>query len=565
MTEKESTPLSKLLQREDRPSLHQVMQNINQVVWIHDLGLDKIAYVNPAFEAVWGRSCESFYENPEILIESIHPEDRVQVMAAATRTDNKPINRVYRILRPDGGLRWIFARTFLVTEEAGGSDFSFCIAQDITEQKQVEEKLRSTLDQTREHFELSRKMGLAHKPESVLKILMSAHELRLAQRATLLYFENPKFGPAHGVEVTASWPSSQTLPPWLSEANLYDERLLGGDLQSNRAVVISSVRSDPRLTPEICVYLQESGIQTLAIFPLVSAGVWFGSLLVFYDQEKKFDHIEFRHLKVLVSHATISLYNLKLLEEAEESRLEAERANKIKTEFLAMISHELRTPLTSILGFATTLLADDVSWRAEEQRDFIQTIEKETKRLQELIDHLLVLSRLEAGMLSISMSPHSLREIIDDALPQLQSLTQGKILVRHLPDHLPLVRVDAKRIAQIVVNLVRNAAAYAPQESEISITTNIRGKFVQINVSDQGSGIPEAEHKSVFEAFQRGSNVENGSSQGAGLGLAICKGLVEAHGGRIWVRKKPAPGSTLSFTIPIAYEHSQTKPEEEAR
>jgi len=565
MAEKGNTPLSMLLQREDHPSLHQIMQNINQIVWILDLGTDQIVYVNPAFESVWGHSCESFYANPEILIESIHPEDRVQVMAAASRTDNKPYNQAYRILRPDGKMRWIFARTFLIAEENSGSNFSICIAQDITEQKQLEEKLRSTLDRTREHFELSRKMGLARKPESVLKILMLAHELRSAQRAALIYFENPRLGPAHGVEVTATWLSSQNLSPWLSEANLYDEHIFWKILQSNRTVVISGFQSDPRLTSVICDFLQEGGIQTIAIFPLVSVGVWFGSLLVYYNQEKHFDHIELRHLKVLVSHATISLSNLKLLEEAEESRLEAERANEIKTEFLAMISHELRTPLTSILGFTTTLLADDVTWQPDEQRDFIQTIEKETNRLQELIDHLLVLSRLEAGMLSISMSPHSLHEIIEDALPQLHSLTLGKTLTKNLPDNLPMVQVDAKRIAQVVVNLVRNAAAYAPEKSEISITTNIRGNFMQINVSDQGPGIPAADQKRLFKPFQRGSNVEDASTQGAGLGLAICKGLVEAHGGRIWIRKKPTPGATISFTIPIANEHALLEPEEEVR
>ena len=565
MVEKEDTPLSNLLRREDHPSLDRVMQNISQIVWVTDLGTDQIVYVNPAFESVWGRSCKSFYAHPEILIESIHPEDRVQVMAAASRTDTKPFNQAYRILRPDGGLRWIFARTFMVIGENNGSSFSFCIAQDITEHKQVEEKLRSTLDQTREHFELSRKMGLARKPESVLKILMLARELRSAQHATLIYFENPKLGPAHGVEVTATWQSSQDLSPWLSEASLYDEHTFLEILQSNRTVVISGLQSDSRLTPTICDFLQEGGIQTVAIFPLVSVGVWFGSLLVYYNTEKHFDHIELRYLKVLVSHATISLYNLKLLEEAQESRLEAERANEIKTEFLAMISHELRTPLTSILGFTTTLLADDVSWQPEEQRDFIQTIEKETNRLQELIDHLLVLSSLEAGMLSISMSPHSLHEIIEDALPQLHSLTQGKTLIRNLPDNLPLVQVDAKRIAQVMVNLVRNAAAYAPEESEISITTNIRGKFMQINVSDQGPGIPATDQKRVFKAFQRGSNVEDISAQGAGLGLAICKGLVEAHGGRIWIRKKSTPGVTISFTIPIAHDHTRMKLEEEGQ
>ena len=214
---------------------------------------------------------------------------------------------------------------------------------------------------------------------------------------------------------------------------------------------------------------------------------------------------------MLVDQATITLYNLQLLEVEEESRHEAERANEIKTEFLAMISHELRTPLTSIIGFTTTLLAEDVTWEPDEQRDFIQTIQQEANRLEELIDQLLDLSRLEAGMLPISLEPHSLNEIMEDALPQFHSLTSGHTLTMHLPANLPPVYVDAKRIAQVLVNLVRNASTYAPKGTEISISASVRGGFVQINVSDQGPGIPPADHKRVFKAFRRGVNMENGS------------------------------------------------------
>lgn len=531
--------------------LSQVAQIIEQVVWLRDSS-GRILYVNPAFETVWGRSVASLYADPNILIESVHPEDRVQVMVARPRSDRQPFNQAYRILRPDGSQRWIFTQTSLLNNLTGEADYQFCIAQDITDQKQVELALRRTLDRSREQFDLSRKMSLARKPETVLKAVMSAHELRSAQRAALLFFDNPGIGPARGVELTASWLSSQTLPPWLSESNLYEEPAFWELLQPNRTVVISGIASDPRVTPQVRDFLLEGQTQTLAILPLVATGEWRGCLLVYYNDVHSFDHNELRHLKVLVDQAAITLYNLQLLEVEEESRQEAERANEIKTKFLAMISHELRTPLTSIIGFTTTLLAEDVTWGPEEQRDFILTIQKEADRLQELIDHLLVLSRLEAGMLPISQEIHTLDEILKDASPQFNILISGQTLTMHLPANLPSVFVDAKRIAQVLVNLVRNSSTYAPKGTEIDISASVRGGFLQLNVSDQGPGIPPAEHKKVFKAFRRGSHVEDGSAQGAGLGLAICKGLIEAHGGRIWIKRKNTPGTTISFTIPIA-------------
>ena len=544
------------------PSLKQILQNIKQVVWVLDLSTDQILYVSPGYEIVWGRSCESLYADPLTLLKSVHPEDRVKVMSASPDDNRKSLNQSYRIQRPDGSLRWISAHTFLIGEESSDAAYQVCVAQDITDQSQVDLTLRKALDRSREQFTISRRMSLAQKPEAVLKTLMSASELRTAKRAFVLFFESPMVGPSHEIEVIASWSSDSYLTnphpnELLNEASLFDDLALLDLFHPSKAVIITEIAKDQRLTPLVRDVLLEAKIQTVAVFPLVALGNWLGCLLVFFPQEKHFEPVELRHIKVLVDQATITLYNLQLLVIEAESRHEAERANEIKTRFLAMISHELRTPLTSIKGFTTTLLADDVTWEPDEQRDFIQTIQQETNRLQELIDHLLDLSRLEAGMLPIALKPHSFQEIIADVLPQFQIMTQKHALSLQLPANLPAVFVDAKRIAQVLVNLVHNAALYTPPGTEIILTASVREGFMHVSVIDQGPGIPPAERKHVFQAFRRGVHEENGAGKGAGLGLAICKGLVEAHGGRIWIKKQTTPGTTVSFTIPLV---SSTEP-----
>jgi PAS domain S-box-containing protein len=374
--------------------LRQMAEHLEQVVWVRDLHTGRFLYVSPAYETVWGRSCESLYANPDGFIESVHPEDRLQVMVSRPHDDSILTNQEYRIVRPDGSLRWIFARFFLIHEASEPAYRLVSFAQDITGQKEVDLALRTALDRTREQFNLSHKMSLARKPEAVLRTLMSARELRSAHQADLVFFEYPEYDPTRGLELVASWQSSDSLSAWLGESSLYDEHTLWGLLQRNRPVIFTEIRSDPRLASEVRELLLKGKIHSLAIFPLVASGVWLGCLLFFYNQEHRFDPIELRHLKVLVNQAAITLYNLQLLEAEEDLRREAERANQIKTQFLAMISHELRTPLTSIVGFTTTLLAEDVAWEPDEQRDFIQTIQKEADRLQELINHLLDLSRL---------------------------------------------------------------------------------------------------------------------------------------------------------------------------
>ena len=566
--EKIRLELNELL--EGYPSLQQILQNIKQVVWVIDQSTDQIVYVSPAFTDVWGRTCESLYTDPLTLIKSVHPEDRVKVLTASPDDHRKSLSQSYRILRPDGSVRWISAQTFLIHEESAKPSYQVSVAEDITDQNQVDQHLRKALDRSREQFTISRRMSLARKPEAVLKTLMSAAELHNAKRAFVLFFESPPGGPSHEIEVITSWSNTpyannSNLSVTLNEANLVDELALLDLFHPSKPVIVTGIPNNQRLTPGIRDMLLAEQIQTLAIFPMVALGNWLGCLVVFFPIEKYFELIELRHIKVLVDQATITLYNLKLLEIEAESRREAERANEIKTEFLAMISHELRTPLTSILGFITTLLADDVVWEPDEQRDFFQTIQGEANRLQELIDQLLVLSRLEAGMLPISLRPYSLQEIIKDAMPQFQIITDGQTLSIHLPANLPPVYVDAKRIAQVLVNLVRNAANYAPKKTVISISANARGGFVQVNVSDQGPGILPVDHKRVFKAFQRGAGAENGLAQGAGLGLAICKGLVEAHGGRIWIKKKSSPGAIISFTLPLVPRHVPANPVEEER
>uniref|UniRef100_A0A7C4KIU6 histidine kinase n=1 Tax=Anaerolinea thermolimosa TaxID=229919 RepID=A0A7C4KIU6_9CHLR len=547
---------------EDHPYLQEAMQNIKQVVWVLDLSTERILYVSPAFESVWGRSCESFYLDPLTLIQSVHPEDRVMVMSATLDDFHKTLDQSYRIFRPDGSLRWISTHSFLIREVPSDHAYQICIAEDITDQNRVNQTLRKALDRSREQFNLSRRMSLARKPEVVLRTLMSASELRDADQAFVLFFDSPKGGLSREMDLIASWPPSSypvnaRTNDLVSEVKLNEMTLLevigSADLfHPSRPVIFTDLLRDQRLSPEMRDFLLEGQIHTMAIFPLVASGNWLGCLLVLFSEEKHFESVELRHIKVLVDQAAITLYNLQLLETEAESRQEAERANEIKTRFLAMISHELRTPLTSIIGFTSTILAKDVAWEPDEQLDFIRTIQQEADRLQELIDHLLDLSRLEAGMLPIVLASTSLDDVLNDALPQLQTLTNRHTLTVHLPPNLPPVYVDTKRIVQVLVNLVRNAATYSPEGSEIDISANLRRGSIQVNVNDQGPGIPTLERKRVFQAFRRGLSEEGSSRKGAGLGLAICKGLVEAHGGRIWIKKKTTSGTTISFTLPLA-------------
>jgi two-component system sensor histidine kinase KdpD len=196
-----------------------------------------------------------------------------------------------------------------------------------------------------------------------------------------------------------------------------------------------------------------------------------------------------------------------------------------------------------------------VQWHPDNQHDFLQTIDEETDKLSDLIEQLLDLSRLEAGTLRIAPKPQTLDYVVATALVQLQTLTPDHQLRLNIPPDLPLIHADAERISQVLTNLVGNSARYSPTQTTITVTAQRVDGMVQIDVIDQGPGIPLQARARVFEPFEQVERPPSHRAGGAGLGLAICKGLIEAHGGRIWVQDRLEAGTTISFTLPVAGEH----------
>ncbi len=292
----------------------------------------------------------------------------------------------------------------------------------------------------------------------------------------------------------------------------------------------------------------------LAGLPLISGEQIIGALTIGFPASR---HLTLRERTFLLRMADLcaqALERARLYEDEQQAHQQAEQANQLKTKFLGMVSHELRTPLASIKGFSSTLLADDVTWEPEQQRDFIATIDEESNKLTELVDQLLDLSRLQAGTLPIHPQPQSLERLFDYVRSQLQMLACDHQLVFDIPADLPPVQVDTRRIAQVLTNLVENAAKFAPTGTHITVAARHYegGREVCMSVADEGPGIPAEARNYVFELFHQIDMPNRSTLRGAGLGLAICKGIVEAHEGHIWVQEHSGPGATVSFTVPTA-------------
>ncbi len=233
---------------------------------------------------------------------------------------------------------------------------------------------------------------------------------------------------------------------------------------------------------------------------------------------------------------------------------EVERANRLKTEFVASMSHELRTPLHTIIGFAELLAEELEGPLNEKQKRFVGHIHKDSLHLLELINDILDLSRIEAGRLDLRQEAFDIAGAVEEAMATIrpQAIAKSQHLEWAGTLEIPL-QADRLRFKEVLFNLLSNAVKFTPEGGSICVDAAVRGLMAEISVTDTGIGISAEEHAAVFEKFYQAGSTTRGVKEGTGLGLAIAKQLVEAHGGRIWVDSTPGEGSRFSFTMPVAH------------
>jgi PAS domain S-box-containing protein len=246
-------------------------------------------------------------------------------------------------------------------------------------------------------------------------------------------------------------------------------------------------------------------------------------------------------------------------DEEHRRMVEYQELDRIKTNLLSLISHELRTPLASIKGYASLLLMYDRKLKKEQKMESLEAIDRSTDRLAELIDHLLDMSRLDAGLLKLTLLPLNPKDIINSAVTEAKLRSPDFEFIRESTGRLPEITADSKRLRQILDNLLENAVKYSPPNTVITIKTEVKAKELQVSVTDQGRGIPVGEYEKIFERMYRIEQRMQKDPGGLGLGLSLCKALVEGHSGRIWVESTVGKGSTFYFTIPLKHEVKETK------
>jgi two-component system sensor histidine kinase KdpD len=271
-----------------------------------------------------------------------------------------------------------------------------------------------------------------------------------------------------------------------------------------------------------------------------------GEILLAADRDRELGSSARRLLEAVSAQLWGVVERSRLREEANAAEV-LRRADQLKSALLDAVSHDLRTPLASIMASAGSLRQRDVEWNEEEERSFAEAIEQEARRLDRIVGNLLDLSRLESGTLQPDRGWYEPAALINEVTARLRPMVAPHALTLDVPDELPPVQVDYSEVDQVLTNLIENAAKYSPPEAEIRISATVRDGALLVNVTDGGRGISPEALPRLFEPFFRAAGVQRA---GSGLGLAVARGLVEAHGGRIWAENLPEGGATFSFEIP---------------
>jgi PAS domain S-box-containing protein len=292
------------------------------------------------------------------------------------------------------------------------------------------------------------------------------------------------------------------------------------------------------------------GVEVLALVPILAKDRVLGVLGVFSCARRELAPGHAQILGAIGHQLGVAVEDARLAQQAAEIQILRE-VDHLRSELIANVSHEMRTPLGLIKILSTTLLREDLSLDSATQRELLADIADETGKLEKIVDNLLDLSRLEEKRLLLRKEPMDLRRLAQEVIATMQAQTSQHRLTEDFPVEPLVVEADPRRIEQVLCNLLDNAIKYSPAGGTITVEGQQKGQEIVVRVSDRGIGIPASDLERVFERFYRVENELTMRQRGAGLGLAVCQGIVEAHGGRIWAESTPGVGSTFTFTLPV--------------
>jgi len=294
--------------------------------------------------------------------------------------------------------------------------------------------------------------------------------------------------------------------------------------------------------------------------PLSARGRAVGLLSAYFKEPREISETEARALRTIARLVSVAKENADLVSELRDNNLQLERANRLKSEFLASVSHELRTPMNAIIGYTKLMLDGLDGDLTEQQIADLGRVAQAADNLLGLINGLLDLAKIEAGKMELNAEEVDVQTVVEEVIELIrpQADAKGLALEMDVPRALPAAFADRARIRQVLVNLAANAVKFT-EHGSVTVAAATADGWITLAVTDTGVGIPADAVAYIFDEFRQADSSTTRKYGGTGLGLAISKRLVGLHGGRLWVDSAPGVGSTFSFTLPVRVRAAVTE------
>ena len=518
--------------RESEEKFRQISENMGEVFWLRNADNSKMLYVSPAYEKIWGRSCESLYEYPESFMDSVYDEDKSMVFKEFEKYQRTGIfNLEYRIMQPTGEIRWVHARSFPIKDDEGAIIRHTGLAVDITEQKKLEEEFRKFKT-------ISDKAGygsLIHDKEGIIT------------------YVNTAFAKHHGYDPEEIMNRHINMFFDPSEKNTMIS--IHKDAEKHEGFKGKEVYHKHKDGSDIPLLMSSTFIETKE-----EKQSFYAETFVDIRDLKKaqrlvqqhVEEVEMMNTELTVAREQLATLNQDLEKKVDERTAEVQKLLKQKDEFINQLGHDLRTPLTPMLGLLPLLKKRITD---EKGLKYISMIDRNIRFMKELVNKTITFAKLNSDKIEFSFTDLKLSEFMSHIQQQMHATLekeQAQLLINIDPSL--IVYADEMQLSEVFHNLISNSLKYKREENApvIEITANETDhNEVTIQIRDNGIGMTKKQIEYAFDEFYKADDART-DIDSHGLGLNICKRIIEKHGGRIWAESEgPGKGSHFIFTLHI--------------